>query len=205
MKWIMALLFVGAGTYLAVRHRQEPPPPPPVLRPLDNLPPMPVIDAAEFEKVQRSTRDPSPEVRWAAIQLLYALRDPSAMELLEHIMTDDPEPDLRLKAVALLRNGGSSASLPTLVKGLKDVDKTVRVASLIAIGDIGDPASAPWVTEALKDYEPEVRVAALQTLSRFQDQKTAQFRRLAESLRKDYEAALLRKQGQRAKNKEWGE
>lgn len=153
---------------------------------------LPIFSESDILKVRQSLQDADPEVRWSAIQLLYSIRDPQAGALIEKLIAEDPDADLRIKIVGLMKGQENLALLGGLVKGLRDIDKTVRIASLNALGDIGDPSVSTWVTALLKDPEPEVKVAALQTLGRFQEKRKADFRALADKLRKDYEDAQKR-------------
>jgi HEAT repeat protein len=192
-KLIAFLVFVSAAGYLAHEYMKplEPKPlpaePPAVTEPRD---PGPVFSEDEVEKVRLSLNDGDSEVRWAAIQLLYNIHDPRLAATLEKMLGEDPDADLRIKIVGLMQGHEELARLGGLVKGLRDTDKTVRIASLAALGEIGDPSVVTWVTALLKDPEPDVRIAALQTLGRFQDKRKAEFRALAEKLKKDYEEAL---------------
>lgn len=189
------VVFLTAAGYLAheyLRPAQAPPlpaEPPAAAEPKD---PGSVFSEADAEKVRQSLQDPDPAVRWAAAQLLYNVRDPQLGPLLEKMIADDPDADLRIKIVGMMKGREDLARLGGLVKGLHDVDKSVRIASLSALGDIGDPSVVTWVTALLKDPEPDVKIAALQTLGRFQDKRKVEFRALAEKLKKDYEEALRR-------------
>jgi len=152
----------------------------------------PVFSEREIMKVRMSLQDADPEVRWAAVQLLYNVRDPQLGALLERLIAEDPDANLRIKIVGLMKGQEDLVLLGGLVKGLRDIDKSVRIASLNALGDIGDPSVSTWVTALLKDPEAEVKIAALQTLGRFQEKRKADFKALAEKLRKDYEDAQER-------------
>ncbi len=187
------IVFLAAGGFLYYQYHR----PPEARPPLAAEPPAatqrdvaPVFSEAELDKVHQSLQDGDPSVRWAAVQLLYGIHDPQLGGLLEKMIAEDPDPDVRIKLVGLMRGGDQVVRLGGLVKGLRDVDKSVRIASLNALGDIGDPSVVTWVTALLKDPEPEVRIAALQTLGRFQDKRKEEFDALAEKLRKDYEEAL---------------
>lgn len=190
----MALLFVGGASYLGWRgSRKAPAPPPPP--PVEAVAPAPVLGSAEMRRVRESLSDPDPAIRWAAVELLFALRDPEVLGRLEEMSAKDVEPELRRKALGLLRQGGSSA-LMGLIRGLQDPEPEVRLASLKAIGEIADPAASPWVTEtAVSDIEPEVKAAALRTLGKFQERRVEEFRALADKLRRDYEWELERRKG----------
>ncbi|MEK7383793.1 MAG: HEAT repeat domain-containing protein [Elusimicrobiota bacterium] len=196
MSRLLALIvFLAAAGYLAREYARptqafQPPAPPPMADPSKDA--MSIFSEREIMTIQQSLRDADPEVRWAAAQLLYNVRDPELGALLEKLITEDPDADLRVKIVGLMKGREDSVLLGGLVKGLRDIDKSVRIASLKAIGDIGDPSVSTWVTALLKDPEPEVKVAALQTLGRFQEKRKADFRALADKLRKDYENAQKR-------------
>lgn len=189
------VVFLAAAGYLAHEYlRPAQTPPLPAEPPAAAAPQEPgsVFSEADAEKVRQSLQDPDPTVRWAAAQLLYNVRDPQLGPLLEKMVADDPDADLRIKIVGMMKGREDLARLGGLVKGLHDVDKSVRIASLNALGDIGDPSVVTWVTALLKDPEPDVKIAALQTLGRFQDKRKEEFRALAEKLKKDYEEALRR-------------
>lgn len=194
-KALAFVVFLAAAGYLAREYMRPPAPPPlPAEPPAAMAPkdPGPAFSENEVAKVRLSLTDPDPAVRWAAVQLLYNARDPKLGPLLEKMITDDPDPEVRIKIVGLMKGREELVRLGGLVKGLQDFDKGVRIASLNALGDIGDPSVVTWVTALLKDPEPDVRIAALQTLGRFQDKRKEEFRALAEKLRKDYEEALRR-------------
>lgn len=185
------VVFLAAGGFLVYQYRKPPQAPLQAEPPMSVQPrdPGPVFAEAEVDKVRQSLQDGDPSVRWAAAQLLDSIHDPQLGGLLEKMIAEDPDPELRIKIVGLMGRE-DLVRLGGLVKGLRDVDKSVRIASLSALGDIGDPSVVTWVTALLKDPEPEVRIAALQTLGRFQDKRRQEFEALAEKLKKDYEEAL---------------
>lgn len=194
------VVFLAAAGYLAHEYLKPPQAPPlPPAPPAAEAPPDPgsVFSENDAEKVRASLQDPDPAVRWAAAQLLYNVRDPQLGPLLEKMIDEDPDPELRIKIVGMMKGREDLVRLGGLVRGLRDVDKGVRIASLNALGDIGDPSVVTWVTALLKDPEPDVKIAALQTLGRFQDKRKEQFRVLAEKLKKDYEEALRRSAARR--------
>lgn len=194
-KLFALVVFLVSAGFLAHEYlRPATPPPEPAEPPVVEraAEPAPLFSAAEIEKIRQSLREPNVEVRWAAIQVLYNIRDPQLGVLLERMIADDPDVDLRIKIVGLMKDSAELLRLGGLVKGLRDVDKDVRIASLNALGDIGDPSVSTWVTALLKDPDPEVKITALQTLGRFHDKRKLEFKILAEKLKKDYEEALRR-------------
>jgi HEAT repeat protein len=195
-KLISLIIALAAAGYLLSQYRRPPAPPPlpaepPAASPTRDM--GPAFSEAELEKVRRSLKDGDSTVRWTAAQLLFSIHDPKLGGLLEKMIAEDPDPELRLKIVTLLKGReGASARMGGLVRGLSDVDKSVRIASLNALGDIGDPSVVTWVTALLKDPEPEVRIAVLQTLGRFDEKRRADFAALQDKLKNDYEEALRR-------------
>lgn len=190
----MVVLFVSGSLFLYSR-KPSPEPPPMPEPPILTQPPVitPILPEHELARVRQSTTDADPAVRWAAIELLFTLKDPNASDVIERVITQDTDPEIKAKTIRLVKEKGDDARVGYLVKALKDSDKSVRIAALTALGDIGDPASAPWVTEALQDYEPEVKVQALRALGKYQEKHIAEFNALAEKLRKDYEEALKKR------------
>jgi HEAT repeat protein len=199
-KLFALFVFLAAGAFLAHQYLRPPQPPPLPAEPPASADPRqlaPVFSEVEVAKVRQSLQDGDPTVRWAAVQLLYSIHDPQLGALLEKMIAEDPDADLRIKIVGLMKGNEDLMRLGGLVKGLRDVDMSVRIASLKALGDIGDPSVVTWVTALLKDPEPEVRIAALQTLGRFQDKRRKEFDALTDKLRKDYEEALRHAEARR--------
>ncbi len=196
MRWILALtLLAGSSFYLYDRYRRlnaPPSPPPPAVEPLPE--PADLLSVAEIKRIRRSVDDPNPAVRMTTLELLFDVRDPEAVVLLNKAASSDYDTDVRLKSIALLKTAQDVPilKLQGLIKALTDFDPAVRVASLKAIGDVGDAAAAPWVADALKDSEPDVRAEALRTIGRFQDKRVAEQAALAAKLREQYEQAVQR-------------
>lgn len=194
-RFFALVIFLAAAAYLMREYSQPPQPaappgPPPMADPSKT--PLPMFTDKEVVRIRLSLQDADPGVRWSAVQLLYGIHDPQLPTLLEKLIAEDPDPELRVKVVGLMKDPQEMALLGPLVKGLHDIDKNVRIASLNALADIGDPSVSTWVTALLKDPEPEVKVAALQTLGRFQEKRKLEFQALAEKLRKDYDDAQKR-------------
>jgi len=202
MRWFVALaLIAGASCFLYFNYRQqiaEPPkPPPPVPAAVAKDEPAPLLSVEDLARVKKSAADPDTNVRWSALQLLFAFHDPDAVALLEKAIAEDPDQELRLKAIRLLSSAKDVDKVPGLVRGLKDTDREVRLASLKALGDVADPAATPWVVEALKDPDSDIKVAALDTLGKFQDKRKKDFKALADKLRKQYEDAIAQENGKK--------
>lgn len=198
MPWVIAmLLLVASSFYLYERYTRLStpsvvPPPRALERPVDSQLP-PLLSAKEIEGIRRSVTSPDPGVRWAAMQLLHTLRDPEAVNMIESAVARDPDPELRMKAIELLRQKGGTGEIRALIKGLKDTEPEVRIASIRALGHLGDPAATPWIADAaVNDYDAEVKREALLALGRFQDKRRAEFAELAERLRREYQSAVKR-------------
>jgi|GEM_PF-1824752 len=187
------VVVLASSSFLAYEYvgRKEKPltPPPPVMNQAE---PGPVFVEADIKRIRASLQDGDPGVRWSAAQLLYNIRDPQLGPELDKMIAEDPDPDVRMKIVGMLKGREDLLRLGGLVRALSDTDKGVRLQALQSLGDIGDPSVATWVTALLKDPEVDVRVEALKTLGRFQDKRKKEFHALAEKLKKDYEEALRR-------------
>lgn len=187
-------LFAASASFLYWQYQRMAMPSPSAVAPAPPPPKAaPVLGPSDLSRFRDSAHDNDPRVRWASLELLYALGDPSSVPLLEKAATGDPDPDLKLKALKLLETGAGKPTVQGLVKGLQDPDKEVRLETLRALGKLGDPAAAPWITDAAsKDYEPEVKIEAMHVLGAFQDEQRAKFNALAARLREQYEAAVAR-------------
>lgn len=200
MRWIAAFILIGGSSFFLYTRfaKQAQPPKADVPAPAAlKLEPAPFLSVEELKRVRKSTRDGDAGVRWSSLELLFTFRDPESVKLLEKAIADDPDPELKMKAIKLLASTPNPDRIPALVKGLQDTDREVRLASLAALGQLADASASPWVVEALKDPEPDVKRAALDTLSKFHDKRREQFRELSEKLRVQYEAEVRRAKKER--------
>jgi HEAT repeat protein len=188
--FLIAVIIGGFAYFLQHRpvHQEEPLPAPPAM----NMPPPVALSDTDLDKVKLATRDSDPQVRWAAIELLYRLRDPEAVQLMEKALSIDIDPHVRQNAIEILRMDASSGSMSQLLPSLRDTEKDIRIAGLLAIGEKGDPTLVPEVSKLLTDSEPEVRLQALHALSLLQEKRSSEFRPLQEQLRQDYEQIVSR-------------
>lgn len=191
---ILIVVIAGSVFYFATKKPvqkavTEPPPVPPEPPVIETEPPQ-VISDAELARIRQATKDSDPQVRWAAIQLLYQVNDPRAMKIIEETLSADTEASMRRNALEIVRQANRPESAQTLVKALMDSEMEIRLAALSALGDVGDPAMAPAIAGALHDIEPEVRTAALTALATIQ-KKAAEAHRVSMADRKaQYEVAL---------------
>jgi vesicle coat complex subunit len=198
----MLAVFVGGLFYLYQKQNKPPeptpeqiaakqaeelamkiPPPPPEL---ERAPP-PVMSDAELNKIRLATNDSDPQVRWAAIELLYRLDDPQAFGILEKTLRIDTEPSVRQNALQIMQGIDRPEVAMDLVGSLRDTEKSIRIAALIALGEIADPTTTPHIVKALVDIDPDVRTQALHTLGRIQEKKDAEHRENQDKIRRDYE------------------
>src|SRR5947207_2905119 len=100
----MLFIFLGAAAFLVWDHLQPsreavaPPPPPAIVQQ-----PGPAFSEDEIRKVRTSLQDADSSVRWAAIQLLFNIRDPQLGPILEKMLAEDPDPEVRMKVVGLFK------------------------------------------------------------------------------------------------------
>ncbi|MBI4345694.1 MAG: HEAT repeat domain-containing protein [Elusimicrobia bacterium] len=188
---ILMVIGLGAGLFLLHRIQNAPPPPaPPPPPPRVDLPPAPVVSERELVKIRAAAKDADPNVRWAAIELLYRVNDPMATQVLRNLLATDTDPIVKAKAIGVLEKSGKPEYAEDLILALKDTEKDVRIAALIALGNLGDARLAPYVVDMLRDYEPAVRMEALHTMGRFQEKRQQEYQQLAQRLKAEYEEAL---------------
>jgi len=201
-RFLMVSVFVGGLFYLYQKQNKPPEPtkeelvaeeveklkaeipePPPEL---EEAPPA-VMSEIELQKIRLSTKDSDPQVRWAAIELLYRLQDPQAFAILENTLRIDTEVTVRHNALQIMQSINRPEVAMDLVKSLRDTEKQIRMAALIGLGEIADPATTPYIVKALVDVDPDVRTQALHTLGRIQEKKDAQHKERQDQIRTDYE------------------
>src|SRR6185295_1145882 len=79
--------------------------------------------------------------------------------------------ETRRLAVEKLAAGGGSKILPSLAQAAADVDPTVRIASIRALGRTGEPEAIGQLIAALRDPKAEVREAAVLALAQCGDRQ----------------------------------
>lgn len=200
MRWLVSLLLIGGSSFfLYTRFKAQGAPalPAPISAAPAAADSRPFLSTEELKSVLKSARDAQPGVRWSALELLFTLRHPSSVKLLERAITEDPDPELRMKAIKLMSSVPNPDRVPALVRGISDTDKDVRVASLKALGEMADASASPWIVGALRDPEPEVKQAALKALGLLHEKRKAQFKELSDRLRVQYETAVKKAQKER--------
>lgn len=85
------------------------------------------------------------------------------------LFLDDPAPDIRARAVALLLAAKDKRTLPLLQARLQDPEHGVRARALMALGATKFPEAIPLIVDALKDGVAGTRITALYALQGFPD------------------------------------
>ncbi len=191
---VLIVVFLAGAIYLYSRRssgvseqpRPEPPPTPPVLQ---HFPPL-VLSEMEIQKIRLATMDGDPQVRWAAIDLLYRVRDPQIYEILQKTLKIDSEPGVRRKSLDILKKVNSPDRIPVLIGALNDTERNIRIAALVALGEVADPKATTAIIKALRDTDPIVRRQALNTLGVIQTKMDLQHKEMQEKVRQEYEKAL---------------
>lgn len=187
---LVSVCFVAAFyVYNSGNKRRRVDRPPPALI----LPARAAVPESELEIIRKSTFDSDPNVRWAAVELLYTLRDPQARKLLEHIMKTDTDQTVRRNAINLLRSNDKGTHAADLTVALRDTEKAIRVAALQAIAEKDDLIFIPYIYGALVDSEPDVRLQALASLRIIQERKRKVYEELKARLRYDYERSIRKR------------
>lgn len=175
MKWaslavgLLILGFAANKYYLepqqaAQKAAAEPPPPPPPAPPVEEEPP-PVLDEKAMEKIRLSTKDSTPEVRWEAVSLIVTSGHPEGEQFLFDVLERDTEPELRLRAIAAMRNRPGERVARGLIKGLKDSEPDVKLAALEALTQREEVDPSRYVSDLVGDSDERVRLAAIRTLN----------------------------------------
>jgi beta-lactamase regulating signal transducer with metallopeptidase domain len=105
-------------------------------------------------------KDEAPAVRWAAIEAVAALKEPSGLSELARMVEEDRD---RLFAAKGLKDAGPAAEEPcaTLLNSRKE---DARAEACRILETVGGPKSLPALTAATKDDSPAVRAAAEQAV-----------------------------------------
>lgn len=130
---------------------------------------------APMEPFRRLLKDSSPEVRQAALFGLTQLVTPQndlGMFAPIHESLADPDPQVRVEALLVLRKMKRKDSVPFILGGpIQDSDPLVRAGAAQALGAIGRDASeaTPFLIEMLKDESHRVVESAWVALNKIHD------------------------------------
>jgi hypothetical protein len=124
-------------------------------------------DPARFEERQgediRNLEDSRTEVRVEAAESIYP--DEEGVAALAEIVTDDPEPAVRVAAAETLGQSLEDPNaLGALLRALTDPEPEVVITALDGIGFIGDHTVIPELEFLRDDPNPEVRDATIDAI-----------------------------------------
>ena len=103
---------------------------------------------AEVPLLEDALRDPDAAVRMAAVDLLVALEDLSALPAIQRLLVDR-EPEVRWSAAAALGQLRDASAVPSLCEALRQVSALQPVAAR-ALGLIGAPEAGPALLTLLR-------------------------------------------------------
>ena len=93
-----------------------------------------------------------------------ALLPDSALDVLAHVLREDPDPEIRALAADALAVSGSYAAVRGLLSTLDSDDPDVLLQTLEALEFAGDESIAGEIEPLLDHADPRVRAAARETL-----------------------------------------
>lgn len=103
-----------------------------------------------------------------ALRAAAAIRDPHFANAARERMRD-PDPEIRVAAIALARAVGCEIAVQAIAARLHDADADVRAAAARALGDLGHWPAAPALVARLRDPGWLVRRDAAMALRKFGD------------------------------------
>jgi HEAT repeat protein len=123
-----------------------------------------VKSADVFPHLITLLKDPDPDIRSAAIQILGVKAHPKSLNnLVKHLK--DPSPAVRVHTAEALGHFSDVRLVPYLVSLLKDDDEQLVISAARSLGSIGSPESVGPLTQLTKDDRANVRLAAVKALS----------------------------------------
>jgi HEAT repeat protein len=122
------------------------------------------------EELLEALASPYRAIRLRGIQGLARLRDPTLVDRFDRVLTNDPDPDLRLFAVRALLECGTDSVIPLLHRGLDDKVDAVREESVKALVQLGDHGVRAVVRRRIaEDTAPDERAFALRLAGHIPD------------------------------------
>ena len=94
---------------------------------------------AALPVVRGALDDTDARVREAALEVVATMRDLACLADAMKILTQDPDPVVRIAAVATVQVVGRVDAVPVLITALSDTSSAVRSAAAQALGEIHDP------------------------------------------------------------------
>lgn len=117
-----------------------------------------------------------PEIRYAAIEALQKLKDPSSIAVLEEVLAKGKEPGIRSKAAEVLGGFHDRRSVAGLIEAYQNrgEDWQVREAALTALVHMHDPQKvAGLIKDIRQEPDPLKRADILQVISASDDRNYA--------------------------------
>ncbi|MBI4057484.1 MAG: HEAT repeat domain-containing protein [Elusimicrobia bacterium] len=169
MKWILMVTIFILGVWYLVNKNHEPVAPAVSQNPtqqqiLSGPQPALRLTPETQETLKKISKDPEPKVRWAAMEIIYRLKDPQAILTIHQALPNETDPWVRKNIYQMFAESKDRNAMPLLLKGLKDYDKEVRIAAINAIGALEDPSVVPLLNEVLKDFDPDIKLETIKTI-----------------------------------------
>ena len=165
VRFILPLLILGCAAFFAVRfferRKEAPVPPPPVVE----IPEPLTLSGADMDKIFDATKDPSPQVRWAAIELLYRRADPKADKLIQEAVALETDPQVKWGTIELLYRIRHPDAKKMIKEALAaETDPELRRRALELLKTDTNKETARQLLPALRDPDKQMRSAALSAL-----------------------------------------
>ena len=88
------------------------------------------------------------------------------VDALSRVLAEDPDPDVRWRALAALRIVATPQAITAISAALSDPDEGIRAGTAVALGELRAVESAPALIECLADASPLVANRATEALER---------------------------------------
>ncbi|MCG2726293.1 MAG: HEAT repeat domain-containing protein [Elusimicrobia bacterium] len=119
------------------------------------------------------TMDVNPDVRFAAMELLWQMQDEQSPAIIKNMFETETESSVKQNLINMLGKDKTRISLHLLAEALGNYDKKTKISAVKAIGGFGNKEAIPILNIALNDYDEDVKIEALKAIN---------------SIRKDVEA-----------------
>lgn len=113
----------------------------------------------------------SAEVRYAAVEAEYCIRDTNAVPALLSA-TFDKSPNVAIRALYVLGNIGDARAVDRLLTVASEGDRDARMSAVQALGMIGDTGAAPTLRSLLTSADASLIKQVIWSLARAHDAKT---------------------------------
>ena len=122
-----------------------------------------IKSSAVFPHLVSLLKDPDPDIRSAAVQVLGKKAHPKSLNsLVKHLK--DPSPAVRVHTAEALGNFRDERLVPYLSSLLSDQDEQLVISAAKALGSIGASGCVEPLTTLTKDVRTTVRLAAVKAL-----------------------------------------